>query len=452
MRTIVEHCAVIATMDDAGTEIADGSIVIEDGVITWVGAGPPPATGEPDERVDGRGAVALPGLVNTHHHLCQTLTKAWAQEGDIFSWLQELYPVWCGIDAEWVRAAASAGLAQLLLSGCTMSTDHHYAFPAGSAGLIEAEIEAAAALGIRFHPNRGSMDLGTHNGGLPPRELCEDRDHVLAETEALASKYHDPGPGSLLRIAVGPCYPLTNTPELMRESAELARRHGLLLHTHLAEGRDEESFMLEKFGLRPLDLLDSYGFLGDDAWLAHCVQLSDADIGLLARTNTGVATCPSSNLRLGSGIAPVRTMLDRGVRVGLGVDGAASNDSGNLMAEARQLLLTQRAGGVDRALTAREALRVATRGGAEVLGRGAELGSLEAGKRGDVALFSMETLEMAGAEADPVAGLLFGGSQRATDVLVEGRPVVRNGALVKVDEGAIVREARRIGTRLARAD
>ncbi|MCD6726768.1 MAG: 8-oxoguanine deaminase [Solirubrobacteraceae bacterium] len=448
MKLLIDSCEVVVTMDDAGTELHGGSILIEDGVVTWVGTGVPP-DGADATRLDGRGAIALPGLVNTHHHLCQVLTRVRAQDEDLFGWLKALYPVWATLDVEWQRAAAAAGLAELVLSGCTLSTDHHYAFPDGVDGLLEAEIEAARRIGVRFHPNRGSMDLGARDGGLPPQVLCQDADTILAETEAAVARFHDPRPGSMLQISVGPCYPLTNTPRLMRESAELARRLGVRLHTHIAEGRDEERFMVEQFGHRPLDLLDSFGFVGEDVWLAHGVQFAERDLGKLARTATSVATCPSSNLRLGSGIAPVRAMLDAGVGVGLGVDGSASNDSGNMLGEARQLLLVQRQADIARSLTAREVLRVATRGGAACLGRD-DLGSIEVGKRGDVALFSIDVLEMVGAESDLVAGLVFCGPRRVRDVVIEGRRVVADGELVTADEAEIVAEARRVGRRIAR--
>lgn len=447
MKLLIHDCEVLVTVDDAGTEIPGGSMMIEDGVITWVGTGIPPDAADAS-RIDGRGAVAIPGMVNSHHHLCQVLTRVHAQESDIFGWLTALYPVWAHLDAEWEHAAASAGLAELVLSGCTLTTDHHYAFPVGVSGLLEAEIEAARRIGIRFHPNRGSMDLGERDGGLPPQALCQDPDSVLSDTEAAVARYHDPSPGSMLQISVGPCYPLTNTEHLMRESVELARRLDVQLHTHIAEGRDEERFMLEHFGLRPLELLESYGFLGEDVYLAHCVQLADSDIEKLARSRTSVASCPSSNLRLGSGVAPVRSMLDAGVPVGIGVDGSASNDSGNMIGEARQLLLIHRHAGFDAALTAREVLRIATRGGARCLGRD-DVGSIEVGKRGDVVLFSVDTLEMVGAEVDLVAGLVFCANHRARDVVIEGLRVVSDGQLVTADEQLIIAEARRVAQRIA---
>src|SRR6266508_3704273 len=329
-------------MDDAGTEVAGGSILIEDGMVAWVGAGPPPSADSADggaagaERLDGRGTVAVPGLINTHHHLYQTLTRVRAQDQGLFGWLRELYPVWAGVDAEWERAAARASLAELALSGCTTTTDHHYLFPPGRTGVLEAEIDAARELGLRFHPCRGSMDLGQSRGGLPPDSVVEETDDALAATEEAVTRHHDPGPGSMLRIAVAPCSPFSVTERLMRESAELARRLHVRMHTHIAETLEEEAFCVETFDRRPLELIDDWGWLGSDVWLAHCVHLDDKDVRRVAETGTGVAWCPTSNLRLGSGIAPAVMLVREGATVGLGVDGAASNDAGNLLAAARR--------------------------------------------------------------------------------------------------------------------
>jgi cytosine/adenosine deaminase-related metal-dependent hydrolase len=433
-------------MDDAGTEIPGGSILLEDGAVAWVGAGKPSSTGGA-ERVDGRGTVAVPGLVNSHHHLYQTLTRVRAQREGLFGWLTELYPVWAGVDEEWERAASGVALAELALSGCTTTTDHHYVFPRGAEGLLEAEIEVAAQVGLRFHPCRGSMDLGASGGGLPPDEVVEDPDDVLARTEQAVSRFHDPGPGGMVRIAVGPCSPFSVSERLMRESAALARRLGVRLHTHIAETLDEDAFCRERFGRSPLELLDDLEFLGEDVWLAHCVHLEDKDVRRIAETGTGVAWCPTSNLRLGSGIAPARVLLDEGATVGLGVDGSASNDAGDMIAEVRQAMLVARAAGGAGALSARDALRVATRGSAACLGRD-DIGSLEPGKRADVALFSLEGLAFAGAESDPVAAVVHCGSQRVRHLFVEGRPVVRDGRLVNADEDALAAEGRRVAKRL----
>jgi cytosine/adenosine deaminase-related metal-dependent hydrolase len=439
-RLLISGCEAVVTMDDAGTELAGGSILLEDGVIRWVGVGVPPAAAMAGAEVlDGRGCVAIPGLVNTHHHLYQTLTRARAQQHGLFGWLTELYPVWAGLDTEWVRVAAATGLAELALSGCATSTDHHYVFPAGAGDLLEAEVEAAQAIGLRFHPCRGSMDLGASKGGLPPDKVVQDTDSVLAETERAVRRFHDPSPGSMLRVAIAPCSPFSASERLMRESAVLARRLGVRLHTHIAETADEEAFCLERFGCRPIELLERLGFLGDDVWLAHAVHLSGEDIR--------IAHCPTSNLRLGSGMAPIRELLDAGVPVGLGVDGAASNDGGHLLGEVRQALLVARGRGGPGAMGAREALRLGTRGGAACLGRD-DLGSIEPGKRGDVAMFDVSGLATAGVEADPVAGIVLAWPQRVRHLLVEGRFVVRDGALATADEAALAADAHRIARRI----
>jgi len=427
---LLDGCRTVVTMDDASTELADASILIESGVINWVGTGRPPGRGQPDV-VDGRGLVAIPGLVNTHHHLYQTLTRVRAQQGGLFDWLRELYPTWAAIDADWERTAAEVGLAELALSGCSTTTDHHYVFPAGVIGLLEAEIDVAAQLGIRFQPCRGSMDLGQSRGGLPPDSVVEDIDTVLDATERAIQRFHDPAPGSMLRIAVGPCSPFSVSPELMRESAALARKRQVRLHTHIAETLDEEAYCLKTFNRRPLELLEDFGFLGPDVWLAHCVHLSSADIHRMAESRTGVAWCPTSNMRLGSGFAPAREMIDAGVSVGIAVDGSASNDSGNLLAEVRQALLTTRARKGAASMTAREALRVATRGGAACLGRD-DIGSIEVGKRADIALFAVDDLAHRGAEADPVAALVFCDPGPVRHLFVEGKAVVRDGQLVNL--------------------
>jgi cytosine/adenosine deaminase-related metal-dependent hydrolase len=448
-RLFIEDCDVVVTMDDAGTEVAGGSILLEDGVVAWVASGPPPGADAADaERLDGRGTVAIPGLVNAHHHLYQTLTRARAQDQGLFGWLRELYPVWAGMDAEWERAAARVSLAELVLSGCTTTTDHHYLFPPGRAGVLEAEIEAARELGIRFHPCRGSMDLGESRGGLPPDTVVEDTDDAMAATEEAVNRHHDPEPGSMLRIAVAPCSPFSVTERLMRESADQARRLGVRMHTHIAETLEEEAFCVETFDRRPLELLDDWGWLGPDVWLAHCVHLDDKDVRRIAETRTGVAWCPTSNLRLGSGIAPAAALLSERATVGLGVDGSASNDAGNLLAEVRQALLVSRARGASTGLSAREVLRVATRGGAACLGRD-DVGSLEPGKRADVALIPVDDLSHAGGEVDAVATVVLSGPVRPRHLLVEGRHVVRDGRLATADEEDISAEGHRVARRIA---
>ena len=412
--------AHVLTVDDAGTEHADGWILIEDGFVAAVGAGDEP---EADERVALAGAVVTPGLVNTHHHLYQTLTRARAQQATLFEWLVELYPTWARVDAEAEYAAARTGLAELMLSGCTTVFDHHYVFPRGRPGLVEAEVQAARELGCRLVASRGSMDLGVSDGGLPPDELVEDVDAVLADTERLAGELHETGPGAQIQIAVAPCSPFSVTGRLMTESAELARRLGLKLHTHLAETVEEEAYCKELYGCSPVEYLDSLGWLDGDVWCAHCVHLSAAEIGRFAETGTGVAHCPTSNLRLGAGVAPVRAMIDAGVRVGLGVDGSASNERSHLFNDVKQALLVARGRGGPQAMTAREAIRLGTRGGADVLGR-SDIGSIEPGKCADLAVWATDGLELAGA-ADPVAGLVFAGAHRVDRLYVGGELVVR---------------------------
>ncbi|HKP17586.1 MAG TPA: 8-oxoguanine deaminase, partial [Gaiellaceae bacterium] len=353
----------VCTLDDAGTELPGGWVLVRDGVVEAVGDGKAP---EADEHVDLGGAVVTPGLVNTHHHLYQTLTRARAQDATLFEWLRELYPVWARIDAESLYAAARTGLAELALSGCTTIFDHHYVFPQGRDGLIEAEVQAARELGVRIVASRGSMDLGESDGGLPPDDLVEELDHVLAETERLAALQDADG---FVQIAVAPCSPFSATDRLMVESAELARRLGLRLHTHLAETEDEGDYCEETYGCRPVQYLEQLGWIAEDIWCAHCVHLAEKDIASFGRAGVGVAHCPTSNLRLGAGLAPVRPMLDAGVPVGLGVDGSASNERSDLFFEVKQALLVARGREGPRALTVREALRLATRGGAALLGR-----------------------------------------------------------------------------------
>jgi cytosine/adenosine deaminase-related metal-dependent hydrolase len=448
--TVVDGCA-IASVDADGTEHPTGHVVVTDGRVTAVGAGPAPQL-EGAHRIDGAGCLATPGLVNTHHHFYQWLTRGLAQQATLFEWLVELYPVWARIDADLEHAAASAALAALALSGCTSAMDHHYVVPHGGGDLFVAEIEAAGRIGLRFHPTRGSMDLGQAGGGLPPDSIVEDADTILAAPERLVAAHHDPSPDSMLRIALAPCSPFSATGELMRESAELARRLDVRLHTHLAETDDEERFCLEQFGARPVEYVESLGYLGADVWLAHCVHLSDADIAKFGGSGTGVAHCPTSNARLGAGIARVPELLAAGVPVGLGVDGVASNESGSLVAELHQSLLVARARRGPQALTARQALQLATMGGARCLGRQDELGSLEVGKLGDLALWRVDDLGHADI-ADPVCALVFGPPPALSALLVGGTPVVEDGELRTADVRAVsgqVRDAARV--LLARAE
>jgi cytosine/adenosine deaminase-related metal-dependent hydrolase len=436
--------AHVVTMDDAGTEHPSGWVLVEDGVVAGAGGGEEPLA---HERVDLRGAVVTPGLVNTHHHLYQTLTRARAQQADLFTWLRELYPVWARIDAEAEYAAARTGLAELALSGCSTVFDHHYVFPRGRDGLIEAEVQAARELGVRIVASRGSMDLGVSDGGLPPDELVEDVDTVLAETERLAGALHEPGAGARVQLAVAPCSPFSVTRRLMEESAALARRLRLLLHTHLAETVEEDAYCRELYGCTPVEYLERVGWISHDVWCAHCVHLSDGEVARFAEAGVGVAHCPTSNLRLGAGVAPVRQLVDAGVRVGLGVDGSASNERGDLFLEVKQALLVARGRGGPEALTAREALRLATRGGAEVLRRH-DIGSLEPGKQADLAVWATDGLALAGA-SDPVAGLVLAGPHRVDRLVVGGEDVVSGGALVRADEEAIARDHRAQARRFA---
>ncbi len=425
--------AYVVTMDDAGTEYEGGWILIEDGLVKDAGAGTKP---DADDTHDLGGAVVTPGLVNTHHHLWQNLTRARAQDENLFGWLRALYPIWSAIDEEAEYAAARAGLAELALSGCATVFDHHYLFPPGVTGLLEAEILAARELGLRIAAARGSMDLGESQGGLPPDAVVETRDDALSATEAAAGL----ADGIRVDITVAPCSPFSVTRELMTESAELARKLGLRLHTHLAETVEEEDYCRELYGCTPVEYLEQVGWLAADVWCAQCVHLSDADVMTFGAHDVGVAHCPTSNMRLGAGIARVRDLLDANVRVGLGVDGSASNERGDLFLEVKQSLLAARARGGPKALSPRDALRLATRGGASVLGRD-DIGQLSPGKRADLAVWRTDGLELGGAE-DLVAGLVFSGPHRVDRLYVGGDEVVRDGHLVRADEGEIAREHR----------
>jgi cytosine/adenosine deaminase-related metal-dependent hydrolase len=425
--------AHVVTMDDAGTEYEGGWILVDDGVVEDAGAGARP---EADDVQDLGGAVVTPGLVNTHHHLWQNLTRARAQDENLFGWLKALYPIWSAIDEEAEYAAARVGLAELALSGCTTVFDHHYLFPPGVTGLLEAEIRAARELGVRIVASRGSMDLGESQGGLPPDSVVESRDDALAATEAAAAL----ADGAQVEITVAPCSPFSVTRELMMESAELARRLGLRLHTHLAETVEEEDYCRELYGCTPVEYLGEVGWLAGDVWCAHCVHLSDDDVETFGAQGVGVAHCPTSNMRLGAGIARVRDLLEAQVRVGLGVDGSASNERSDLFMEVKQALLVARTRGGPKAMTARQALRLGTRGGAAVLGRG-DIGQLSPGKRADLAVWRTNGLELGGAD-DLVAGLVFSGPHRVDRLYVNGEEVVRDGHLVRAEESEIAEEHR----------
>lgn len=423
---VIRNADVLVTMDDAGTEIAGGDLRVRGGVIEAAGQG---LAG--DHCLDATGCVVTPGLVNTHHHLFQTITRAvpGCQDATLFEWLRTLYPIWARLGPREYFVSAQAGLAELALSGCSLTSDHQYMFCNG--GRLEESIEAAESVGVRFHPTRGGMSIGASQGGLPPDTLVERESDILEDCIRVVDRFHDPSDGAMVRVGLAPCSPFSVSRELMRDTALLARDKGVGLHTHLAENGEDVEYSLAVFGCRPWQYAEQLGWTGLDVWNAHCVMVDNSEIDGLARTGTGVAHCPGSNCRLGSGIAPVRRMLDRGVRVGLGVDGSASNDSGNLMAEARQALLLQRVQGGAEAMPVRETLRLATRGGAEVLNRD-DCGSLEPGKRADVAIWSVSGIEAAGCW-DPVAALVLTGPHRVRDLLVEGRLIVSGGQLQTVE-------------------
>lgn len=444
-RLVLDGCIVV-TMDDARTEHTVGHVVIEGTRIVSVGAGPyatsPDAVGRATTRqpggsgvrvVDARGCVATPGLVNTHHHLYQWATRGIACDSTLFEWLTTLYPVWSGLDEDIVRAAASAGLGWLARTGCTTSMDHHYVFPHRGGDLLGAEIAAAGEVGTRFLATRGSMDLGQSRGGLPPDDVVESLDLILAATSDAIDRHHDPSPESLLRIGVAPCSPFSVTGELLRESAQLARESGVRLHTHLAETTDEAAFCRVNFDMTPVQYMESVGWVGDDVWFAHGIHFDEAGIATLARTGSAVAHCPSSNARLGAGVARTRALRDAGVMVGLGVDGPASNESSSMLEEARHALLFARATGGPTALGVRDALEMATIGGAKVLGWDDQIGSIEPGKLADIALWRVDGLAH-GDIVDSVAGLVLGDRPPLELLLVGGRPVVERDRLVTVDE------------------
>jgi cytosine/adenosine deaminase-related metal-dependent hydrolase len=445
---IVIENAAVATVDGSDTYYADGHVVVgDDGRIMEVGPGSSERTGP---RVDGTGCLVTPGLVNTHHHLYQWATRGLAVDETLFGWLKTLYPIWGRLDAEIVGAAAAAGLGWLALSGCTTSMDHHYVFPRDGGDVLEAEIVAARQIGLRFHPTRGSMDLSEKDGGLPPDNVVEETDEALAATAAAIDRWHDPSPDAMLQIAVAPCSPFSVTSRLMSEAASLARSKGVRLHTHLAETSDEEDYCREHFGCTPVEYADRMGWLGDDVWLAHGVHLDDSAIARLGTTGTGVAHCPSSNARLGSGMARVRELLDARVPVGLGVDGSASQEASHLGEELRQALYTARQRGGPGALNARETLRLGTMGGARCLGRQDDLGSLEVGKLGDLVMWRLDGLGHEGID-DKLAALVFGPAAAVELALVGGKPVVSGGELVNADADSLAREARRAHRRIMKA-
>ena len=458
---LITDADVLVTMDTDRRELRGASLLVRGAQIAsiWPAGELPPGT-TADEVIDARGHAVLPGLVNTHHHMFQSLTRAIpaAQNAELFGWLKTLYPIWAGLTPEMVRVSTQVAMAELLLSGCTTSSDHLYLYPNGVR--LDHSIEAAQQIGMRFHAARGSMSVGESAGGLPPDSLVEDETEILEDTQQLIETHHDHGRYAMLRVVAAPCSPFSVSPGLMRDSAALARSLGTRLHTHLAENDHDVAYSHATFGMTPTDYAESVGWLGDDVWHAHCVKLDPAGIARFAATGTGVAHCPCSNMRLASGIAPIRQMLDAGVPVGLGVDGSASNDGAHLLGEARMAMLLARVGkslapfGCDTGpaeMTARDLLEVATRGGARVLGRD-DIGHLAPGMAADLALFDLRTLGFAGgAVHDPVAALLLCAPAPAAFTIVNGRVVVREGQLATVDLGPLVERHNRLALQLARA-
>ncbi len=440
---LVRDIHALALMDDAHTILRGAFIYIESGEILQIGTRAP-ASLRPDRILDARHMVAVPGFVNTHHHLYQTLTRACsaAIDAELFDWLRALYPLWARIDEESLESAALVGMAELMLSGCTTTTDHHYIFPQGRDKMIDAEIGAARRIAIRFHPTRGSMSVGQSQGGLPPDSVVQKEETILADCERLIQAYHDPAPGSMLRIALAPCSPFSVSPDLMRETAVLARKHHVRLHTHLAETRDEEAYCLRRFGKRPLDLLQDAGWLGDTTWLAHGIHFNRGEVQRLGRAGCGIAHCPTSNMRLGSGIAPVVGLRRAGCPVGLGVDGSASNDSSHMLAEVRQALLVTRVAHGAAAMNVRDALRMATIEGARCLGRH-DIGSITAGNRADIALFDLRDVGYSGAE-DPLAALLLCAPTRVHTLIIDGRIVVEDRELRTLRLDPVLRRHERL--------
>ncbi len=446
---LVRNARLVAAMDAQRTEIAGGWVAVTDGLVSGVG----PAGSEPagaTRTVDAADCMVTPGLINTHHHLYQNLTRAYgpALDGSLFDWLRTLYPLWARLDEEAAHVSAWVGLAELALSGCTTSTDHLYVHPVGGGDLISAEIAAATDLGVRFHPTRGSMSLSVKDGGLPPDSTVQTDDVILADSERLVATHHDPSPDAMVRIALAPCSPFSVSTELMTATAELAERLDVRLHTHLAEDVSENDFCLEMFGMRPVDYFEDCGWGTDRSWIAHCVQPDPAEISRLGRWGTGVAHCPSSNMILGAGMAPVRELRAAGVPVGLGVDGSASADSGSMWTEARNAMLMARLrdgqAGRGSLFTAREALEMATLGGASCLGRSGEIGELTVGACGDIAVWRLDGIAFAGAWSDPIEAWLRCGPVSAHYTIVAGRLVVEDGELRASGTEQMLQDHRRI--------
>jgi len=446
---LIKNARVIVTMDAQRREIADGAIFIRDNVIEQVGSSAD-LPHSADEIIDATDHVVTPGLINTHHHMYQSLTRVIpaAQNGELFNWLTNLYPIWANLTPEMVRVSTLTAMAELMLYGCTTSSDHLYIYPNGCK--LDDSIEAAQKIGMRFHAARGSMSVGQSKGGLPPDSVVEDEAAILKDTQRLIETYHDASRHAMQRIVVAPCSPFSVSRDLMRESSALARQYGVSLHTHLAENANDIAYSREKFNMTPAQYAEDCGWVGHDVWHAHCVQLDDDGIYLFARTGTGIAHCPCSNMRLASGIAPIRKMLDSGVAVGLGVDGCASNDSGHMLGEVRQAMLLQRVGFGPDAMTARQALEIATLGGAKVLNRD-DIGALAPGMSADIVLFNLKQIGFAGALHDPVAALVFCTPSNVAYSIINGRVVVREGALATVELGKVQEQHNRLALQLAQA-
>lgn len=444
--TLIRHADVLVTMGADRQEIADGGLFIRDNVIEKVGA-TDDLPAHADQIIDLHGHIVLPGLVNTHHHLYQTLTRAVpaAQDANLFNWLKTLYPIWANLTGEAVYVSALVGMAELMLTGCTTSSDHLYLFPNDSK--IDDEIRAAQKIGLRFHAARGSMSLGESKGGLPPDRVVEQEDAILKDCQRAIETFHDPSQYAMTRVVLAPCSPFSVTADLMRESVKMAQHYNVTLHTHLAETLDEERFCMEMFGRRPVEYMEDLGWVGDNVWHAHCVHMSQDEIIRFGQTKTGVAHCPSSNMRLASGIPPVKAMRSHKVPVGLGVDGSASNDGNHMLGEARQAMLLQRVTGDPGALTAREALELATLGGASVLRRD-DIGSLEAGKSADLIAINLNRIEYAGALHDPVAAVMFASPVRVDFSMINGRSVVKDGHLETVDLQPVIERHNQIARQM----
>ncbi|BBB69898.1 8-oxoguanine deaminase [Undibacterium sp. YM2] len=446
---LIKNARVVVTMDDTRREISNGAVYIIDNVIAQVGTSADlPQTA--DEVIDAADHVVMPGLINTHHHMYQSLTRVIpaAQNGELFNWLTNLYPIWANLTPEMAQVSTQAAMAELILSGCTTSSDHLYIYPNGCQ--LDHSLQAAQEIGMRFHAARGSMSVGQSKGGLPPDRVVEDEASILRDTQRLIETYHDSSRHAMQRIVVAPCSPFSVSRDLMRESATLARSYGVSLHTHLAENANDIAYSREKFNMTPAEYAEDCGWVGHDVWHAHCVQLDDDGIYMFARTGTGIAHCPCSNMRLASGIAPIRKMLDAGVNVGLGVDGCASNDSGHMLGEVRQAMLLQRVGFGPDAMTARQALEVATLGGAKVLNRD-DIGALKPGMSADIVMFSLKQIGYAGAWHDPVAALVFCTPSDVAYSIINGRVVVRDGQITSIDLPVVMERHNRLAHQLAEA-